>query len=137
MINFLRRYSLLLIATVIGGASVLSSYMHVTPSPRIEFGPATIEHSSREVVKIERSPAKYMVIQFQPISGVMTYVNEDGEATQVLGLTYWQEAEFEDGTTGVICRIYGPIPTHVYNDPDMDTLGHEFLHCAVGGFHED
>lgn len=33
------------------------------------------------------------------------------------------------------CLIDSPMPADVWGDEDMDTLGHEALHCFTGDFH--
>jgi len=51
--------------------------------------------------------------------------------------SYAQAAWFvrEDGT--VDCEIFVPRPHQVLGDPDMDSIGHEVLHCLIGSFHEE
>ncbi len=34
-----------------------------------------------------------------------------------------------------LCRIEAQFPTHTLNDPIMESIGHELLHCIVGNFH--
>lgn len=34
------------------------------------------------------------------------------------------------------CTVEIPLPDKVWGDEDMDTVGHEFLHCLIGDFHE-
>jgi len=36
-----------------------------------------------------------------------------------------------------ICRIWVRMPEQILSDPDMDSLGHEVLHCLTGDFHPE
>ncbi len=51
------------------------------------------------------------------------------ELGHVEGITYWYIA---DGIS--YCDIFAEIPSSD-SDPDMSTLGHEFLHCVLGNHH--
>lgn len=51
------------------------------------------------------------------------------------GVSGYSNYQFIDAST-TACAIYAPIPTHVYGDHKMDTLGHELLHCLIGSYHE-
>ena len=44
---------------------------------------------------------------------------------------------YDEETDTVLCKIWIRIPDDVIGDPDMDGLGHEFLHCMIGNFHPD
>ena len=44
---------------------------------------------------------------------------------------------YDEETDTTICKIWIRIPDDVIGDPDMDGLGHEFLHCMIGNFHPD
>ncbi len=44
---------------------------------------------------------------------------------------------YDEETDTTICKIWIRIPDDVIGDPDMDGLGHEFLHCMIGNFHSD
>ena len=44
---------------------------------------------------------------------------------------------YDDETNTTICKIWIRVPDDVIGDPDMDGLGHEFLHCMIGNFHPD
>lgn len=41
-----------------------------------------------------------------------------------------------EGGTISLCKLTVMMPERVLGDPQMDTIGHEFLHCIVGDFHE-
>lgn len=43
---------------------------------------------------------------------------------------------YDEETKLTICLITARMPDQVIGDPDMDSLGHEFLHCVTGDFHE-
>ncbi len=44
---------------------------------------------------------------------------------------------YDEETDTTICKVWIRIPDDVIGDPDMDGLGHEFLHCMIGNFHPD
>ena len=44
---------------------------------------------------------------------------------------------YDEETNTTICKIWIRVPDDVIGDPDMDGLGHEFLHCMIGNFHPD
>jgi len=121
-------------AALAGLGTVASTFIEKphTPQPRIEYGPAEVSHSVRERT-ITRHVNEHMVIEFTRIDPPMTYTDASGDSILVEGLTYWWRTD--DGK--VHCKIFGPIPEYVNDDPDMDTLGHEFLHCISGEFHAD
>lgn len=41
----------------------------------------------------------------------------------------------DDGT--VDCELWLIMPRQIMGDPDMDGIGHEFLHCVAGDFHPE
>ena len=41
----------------------------------------------------------------------------------------------DDGT--VDCTLWLRMPQQILGDPDMDGIGHEFLHCVAGDFHPE
>jgi len=43
---------------------------------------------------------------------------------------------YDEETNSTICVITVRMPDQVIGDPDMDSLGHELLHCLTGDFHE-
>ena len=125
MIKFLRRHALFLAAVLIGGAGVLSSYMHVeppTPQPK-----QVCYHSSGEAVKPEFR-ADSTVIRVHWIKGTIHY-----EGEEVVGLAKYL---YDDDLNASICEIFIPMPQQVVGDADMDTIGHEMLHCLTGAFHQ-
>ena len=42
---------------------------------------------------------------------------------------------YDEETNATICVITARLPDQVLGDPDMDSLGHELLHCLTGDFH--
>lgn len=52
------------------------------------------------------------------------------------GMKAWASYMYDEETNQVICLITARMPEQVIGDPDMDSLGHEFLHCMTGDFHE-
>ena len=55
-------------------------------------------------------------------------VGERGMAVQASYL-------YDEETNTTICVVNVRMPNQVIGDPDMDSLGHEVLHCATGNFH--
>lgn len=52
----------------------------------------------------------------------------------------WAEWEIwidEDDEEFTECTVHTPRPLQPLGDPDMDTLGHEVLHCLIGSFHPE
>lgn len=56
----------------------------------------------------------------------------DGER----GMAVFASYMYDEETNSTICLITARMPDQVIGDPDMDSLGHEFLHCITGDFHE-
>lgn len=44
---------------------------------------------------------------------------------------------YDEETETSICRIWVRMPNQILGDPDMDSLGHETLHCLTGDFHPE
>ena len=44
---------------------------------------------------------------------------------------------FDDTIDTSLCEVWIRIPDQILGDPDMDGIGHEFLHCIFGDFHPD
>ncbi len=43
---------------------------------------------------------------------------------------------YDEETDTTICKIWIRVPDQVIGDPDMDSIGHEVLHCLIGDFHQ-
>ena len=43
---------------------------------------------------------------------------------------------YDEETDTAICKIWIRVPDQVIGDPDMDSIGHEVLHCLIGDFHQ-
>lgn len=56
----------------------------------------------------------------------------DGER----GMEAFASYMYDEETSLTICVITARMPDQIIGDPDMDSLGHEFLHCVTGDFHE-
>lgn len=56
---------------------------------------------------------------------------------QTRGNTVESEWIYDEATNMSLCEVWIRIPEQILGDPDMDSLGHEFLHCLVGGFHPE
>ncbi len=52
------------------------------------------------------------------------------------GMEAWASYMYDEETNSTICLITARMPDQVIGDPDIDALGHEFLHCVTGDFHE-
>lgn len=52
------------------------------------------------------------------------------------GMEAFASYYYDEETKATICLIAARMPTNVIGDPDMDTLGHELLHCLTGDFHK-
>jgi len=73
-------------------------------------------------------------------------VGEEFVAGRVLVQVVWVEGErgsevhsswsYDEETDTTICKVWIRRPEQVEGDPDMTGVGHEFLHCAIGDFHE-
>jgi hypothetical protein len=102
------------------------------------LNPSTLERQFDPSNPFPTTPVKIprytpnMRIEFVPTKGSFIYVDENGKSIPVLGLTRWH---LEDETA--VCTIYASVPRFVENDPRMEVLGHEFLHCLAGAFHDD
>lgn len=44
---------------------------------------------------------------------------------------------YDEETNTTICVIIARRPDAILGDPDMDSLGHELLHCLTGNFHDE
>ena len=42
---------------------------------------------------------------------------------------------YDEETNSTICVITVRMPDQIIGDPEMDSLGHEILHCVTGDFH--
>ena len=52
------------------------------------------------------------------------------------GMEAWASYMYDEETNSTICVITARMPDQIIGDPEMDSLGHEFLHCVTGDFHE-
>lgn len=52
------------------------------------------------------------------------------------GMEAWASYLYDEETNSTICVITARMPDKIIGDPEMDSLGHEFLHCVTGDFHE-
>lgn len=51
------------------------------------------------------------------------------------GMAAFASYMYDEETNSTICLITARMPDQVIGDPEMDSLGHEFLHCLTGDFH--
>ncbi len=51
------------------------------------------------------------------------------------GMAAYASYVYDEETNSTICVVTARIPDEVIGDPDMDSFGHEVLHCATGDFH--
>jgi len=51
------------------------------------------------------------------------------------GMAAFAAYMYDEETNSTICLITARMPDQVIGDPEMDSLGHEFLHCLTGDFH--
>lgn len=42
-----------------------------------------------------------------------------------------------DDDGALTCELWIHMPKQILSDPDMDSIGHEFLHCVAGDFHPE
>jgi len=73
-------------------------------------------------------------------------VEPEFQAETTLVTVKWIKAErgmeayaswlYDSETNATICVITARMPDQVLGDPDMDSLGHELLHCLTGDFHQ-
>lgn len=126
-----KRDDYILIVTAILFMAVMGYILMETRSPRNDgTAPASQQvcyevPASDQVVRLDRQSSK-LIITFKHVN---TPFNYNGDA--VLGLTRWSVI----GDTA-FCNIYADLPEQVYGDQRMEVLGHEFLHCLTGSFHE-
>lgn len=114
-----------------GAFTVASSYMHVNPTPQPKLAHRVSEvcyEAHGELVKPEFR-ADTAILKIVYVNGPFDYNGE-----KVVGLALYTGLDPDTDTN--ICKLFVPIPTHVYGDDKMDTLGHELLHCLVGDFHK-
>ena len=65
-------------------------------------------------------------------------VQQATDTKNIEGMSEWYVAvDPETGEEFSWCELWVPRPVSVNGDPNMDTLGHEVLHCLMGSFHED
>ena len=55
------------------------------------------------------------------------------EHTEIWG---WSDCAWDEDDSAAWCDIYVVKPDFVHADMNIDTIGHEVLHGACGGFHE-
>ena len=51
------------------------------------------------------------------------------------GMVAYASYLYDEETNSTICLITARMPDQVIGDPEMDSLGHELLHCMTGEFH--
>lgn len=126
--------TLLLIAAFIFGSVRLEQATKISLKETPPSDPHTCHefpNTSEQVVR-ERYTTR-MVIEFYVAKPPIVFTNTDGKPLLADGVTVWRVDE--DGVAH--CRIFAAIPKRVYNDPAMDVLGHELLHCLIGSFHDE
>jgi len=52
------------------------------------------------------------------------------------GMEASAEYTYDSKADITVCVITARMPDFIIGDPDMDSLGHELLHCLTGNFHE-
>jgi hypothetical protein len=119
------------IAAVLIGIGSL--YMHVTstpqPQPKLTHRVSEVCYEAHGQLVSPEFQADTAIIKVTWVTGPIDYNGE-----KVVGLTLYTEPDPDTNTT--ICKLWIPMPTHVLGDDKMDTMGHELLHCLVGGFHD-
>lgn len=76
-----------------------------------------------------------------------TEVKQEFKAKQTLVVVNYLEQErgetvesswlFDHTIETSLCEVWIRVPDQVLGDPDMDGIGHEFLHCIFGDFHPE
>ena len=51
------------------------------------------------------------------------------------GMEAYASYAYDEETNSTVCLITARMPDEVIGDPEMDSLGHEVLHCVTGDFH--
>lgn len=111
----------------ISGFSVYSQYLNQTnPTPKT-YEPVCYESTGEDVIPEFRAASTTVRVNW--ITGTINY-NGIGNA---VGLSKYL---YDEELNATICEVWIPMPKQVIGDADMDTIGHEFLHCIVGAFHQ-
>jgi hypothetical protein len=109
--------------------------------PRIEFGTARIVAvEGRELVECEfEEPLKYITTQIhwygtnEEMFADYILLADPADHEEIWG---WSDCAWDRENNSAWCDIYVVKPTFVHADMNIDTLGHELLHGACGGFHD-
>ena len=74
-----------------------------------------------------------IVPEFRVAMSVVMWVDaNDPNDGQYGEAEYFLDTDLEITT----CLVTAPMPTYEWGDIDMDTFGHEILHCFIGDYHE-
>ncbi len=94
------------------------------------------------MVAMSINSAKAVDVCYEPYGGP---VEPEYVVDQVLVQIIWVEGErgletessfsYDEEINTGICIIWVRMPDEILGDSDMDSIGHEFLHCATGDFH--
>lgn len=71
--------------------------------------------------------------EFNAKTSLITIVWVEGEK----GLEATSSWLYDEETNTTVCVITARRPDAILGDPDMDSLGHELLHCLVGSYHDE
>jgi len=72
--------------------------------------------------------------EFRADYSLIHWRRETNDADGQYGEASWM---FDGDLNVTTCEIDSPMPGEVWGDIDMDTFGHEALHCFIGEFHDE
>lgn len=52
------------------------------------------------------------------------------------GMAAYASYIYDKETNSTICVVTARMPDQIIGDPEMDSFGHEVMHCATGDFHK-
>lgn len=110
---------------LIGGFSTYSQYLNQNQSDPAAAKQVCYQTSGESVKPEYRAEGTSLRVNW--VQGTVMY-----EGEEAVGLSVWV---YDDDTNTSVCEIWVPMPEQVMGDDDMDTVGHELLHCLAGEFH--
>ena len=124
--------------TILGAAFALIALLSMqlallnTPAPAEPVAEEQSEQVCYEPYGSNVEPQFLAQYAFVKIHYITDDLNIDGEPADGAAIFAYDPAT---GISG--CEVWIPVPMQVLGDPEMDTIGHEFLHCIAGYFHGD
>lgn len=100
----------------------------VTSSPKIDSDQVCYEPYGQPVTP--EHLLQYTTIKVHYLTEPL--LDDNGEEYD--GLATWI---LNEARTMSFCEIWIPVPMQTLGDADMDTMGHELLHCLGGEFHPE